>query len=67
MARKKPLEKISSIIADKRKITKALKKGIETALLKHKQAGQPIVIWQNNRVVWIPAEKIIVKQERKKS
>jgi len=37
---------------------KALKEAVKEALLEHKLAGDPIAVWKNGKVVWIPAEKI---------
>jgi hypothetical protein len=28
----------------------------------HKQAGNQVCEWRNNKVVWIPAEKIIINK-----
>jgi hypothetical protein len=28
------------------------------ALLAHKRTGQPVVIWQDGKVVWVPADQI---------
>lgn len=30
------------------------------ALLDHKRTGDPIVVWENGQIVWIPAGKIDV-------
>jgi hypothetical protein len=39
-------------------IDEALKKAVREALLKHKKLGNPIVVWDGSKVVWIPPEKI---------
>jgi hypothetical protein len=49
---------ISKILNDTDKITSIIQAGIHAALLKHKQAGNPICEWKNNKVVWVPADKI---------
>ena len=54
-------DEISKVFRDPKKITKALQAGIQAALLKHKQAGNPICEWQDNKVVWIAPEKINIK------
>lgn len=53
-------DEISRVFQDPTKITKALQTGIQAALLKHKQAGNPICEWQDNKVVWVAPEKIIL-------
>lgn len=44
-------------------ITKIIQIGINQALLKHKQAGNPICTSKEGKVVWIPAEKIEIRSE----
>ena len=39
-------------------IDEALKKAVRDALLKHKKLGNPIVVWDGSKVVWIPPEEI---------
>jgi len=46
---------------------KALKEAVKNAFLEHKLAGDPIAIWKNGKVVWIPAEKIPVRIPKKKA
>ena len=53
-------DNISKILNNPAKVTKIIQKGINAALLKHKQAGNPIYEWRDNKVVWIPPEKIII-------
>jgi len=42
-------------------LAKKLQSGIYSALLKHKQAGNPVCEWKNNKVVWVSAEHIPVE------
>jgi hypothetical protein len=51
---------INKIFADGRLIDKALKDAVHAALLDHKRAGNPVCIWRNGKVVWVPPEKIPV-------
>jgi hypothetical protein len=39
-------------------IDEALKKAVREELLKHKKLGNPIVVWDGYKVVWIPPEEI---------
>jgi len=41
-------------------IMDAFSRGIRTALLQHKQAGIPIVVWRDGKVVEIPADEIVI-------
>jgi len=36
---------------------------IREALKKHKQAGHPIVVCENGKVVWIPADEIVIEDD----
>lgn len=38
----------------------AIQDAVRDALLDHKRTGDPIVAWQDGKVVWIPAERIEV-------
>lgn len=53
-------DNISIILNDSAKVTAILQEGIKTALLKHKQAGNPVCEWRDNKVVWISPENIPV-------
>ena len=59
-------DEISRVFQNPTKITKVLQLGIQAALLKHKQAGNPICEWRDNKVVWISPEKIQVKLTEKR-
>lgn len=51
-------DEISKAFRDPKRITQIMQAGIRAALLKHKQAGNPVCIWKDNKVVWIPPELI---------
>jgi hypothetical protein len=53
-------DEISKIFNNPEKLTQIIQAGIQAALLKHKQAGNPICEWQDNKVVWIQPEQINV-------
>lgn len=45
---------ISRIFAeDRRLIDEALKQGVRDAMLRHKEAGLPVVIYRNGKAVWV--------------
>ena len=41
-------------------IDEALKQAVKKALLIHKQAGNPVVVWQDGKMVWLKPEEIPV-------
>ena len=51
-----PAERIN----DHSRILDALRQAVREALLNHKRAGNPVAVWQNERVVWVPADEIPV-------
>lgn len=55
-------DKINLIMRDREKISKALAQAVQNALLKHKQAGNPVAVWRDGKVVWIPPEEIPVAE-----
>ena len=58
--REKYKDRITEALADKDKITQALTRGVHDALLKHTQAGNPVVVWHDGKMVWLKPEEIPV-------
>lgn len=58
MKEEKEKDRISEIFESEEMITQALARGVHEALLRHKQAGNPIVVWREGKIVWIKAEEI---------
>ena len=48
---------------DVKLIQEVLNRAVREALLRHKQAGNPIAVWQDGQVVWIPPGEIQVEAE----
>jgi hypothetical protein len=45
---------LSRIFAeDRRLIDEALKQGVRDAMLRHKEAGLPVVIYRDGKAVWV--------------
>lgn len=44
-------------------IVAAAQRAVREALRDHKQAGNPIAVWRDGQVVWIPPEEIKVPDE----
>ncbi|MEQ8974450.1 MAG: hypothetical protein RIE73_29180 [Coleofasciculus sp. C1-SOL-03] len=57
-------DRISLLLADRERINQALAKAVQDALLKHKQAGNPVAIWRDGKVVWIPPEEILAEENK---
>lgn len=55
-------DNISKILNDSAKVTQIIQTGIWDALLKHKQAGNPVCEWRDNKVVWIQPGEIVIKK-----
>lgn len=49
---------IGSMLEDDTLIDAVLKKAVREALRRHKQMGNPVVVWRNGKTVWIPSEEI---------
>lgn len=54
---------ISEMFEDHTEIDRAAKEAVRQALLRHKLLGQSIAVWENGKVVCIPAERIKVEPE----
>jgi hypothetical protein len=55
-----PIEILSDPIGNRDAIDRAFRRGVRAALLEHKQAGNPVAVWQNGQVVWIAPEDIVL-------
>ena len=51
-------DRICSAMSDVELINRALMRGVRDALVRHKQAGNPICVERNGEIVWIPPEDI---------
>jgi hypothetical protein len=54
---------ISELFEEHTEIDRAAREGVRQALLRHKMLGQSIAVWENGKVVCIPAERIKVEPE----
>ena len=46
------------------KADKALKKAVAKTIQDHARTGDPIVIWRNGKVIWVPARQL--RQQHRK-
>ncbi len=44
-----------------REIDEAMQEAVKKALLQHKKAGNPVVSWEDGKIVWIQPEDIPVE------
>ena len=49
---------ISTIMADGKTVEAVLRKAVREALLKHRQAGHPVVEWRDGKIVWVGPEDL---------
>lgn len=54
---------ITKFFKNPENVTHALQLGINDALLKHKQAGNPVCVWRNGEVVWVAPEDIPINTQ----
>ncbi len=47
------------LTANSKSVKQAIKTGIHQALLKHKQANNPVAIWRDGKVVLLPPDEIL--------
>lgn len=53
---------IQALFRDGREIDRALREAVREAVLMHKKMGWPIVEWRDGKVVWTPADEIVVSE-----
>ena len=46
------------------KAEKALKKAVAKTIQDHARTGDPIVIWRDGKVTWVPAKTLLQQQSR---
>ncbi len=47
------------------KAEKAMKEAVAETIQDHARTGDPIVIWRNGKVVWVPAKQLLQPQRKK--
>ena len=51
-------------LRDDDRIEQAMEDAVQDALRSHKLMGDPIVIWRDGKVVWVPPEEIELADEK---
>lgn len=49
-------------VRDTARATRALRSAVRTALLAHKREGHSVVVWEDGRVKWMPADEIVIPE-----
>jgi hypothetical protein len=49
---------ISRLFREGTPIDEAMSAAVREAVLQHKRAGLPLVVWRDGKIVWIPADEI---------
>ena len=50
-------------VTDLERIERALRAAVRDALQRHKRDGDPVAVWREGRVVWLPPDQIPVADE----
>jgi hypothetical protein len=50
-------------VQDVPRALRALRLAVRDTVIAHKRDGDPIVVWEDGRVKWIPADEIVVPDE----
>lgn len=50
-------------LAEAEAVEAAVRAAVRDALRKHKRAGNPVVVWRDGKVEWVPAERIVIDDE----
>ena len=48
------------------KAEQALKHAVAETIRDHARTGDPVVIWRNGKVVWVPAAQLLRQQRRRR-
>ena len=55
-------DEITRIFNDPDAVKNAIQAGINAALLRHKQLGNPICVWRDGKVIWTAPENIQINE-----
>ncbi len=47
------------------KAEKAMKEAVVETIQDHARTGDPVVIWRNGKVTWVPAKQLLQQQRKK--
>ncbi len=58
---------IADLLSDHSVMHAALRRAYEEVVRKHVQAGLPLATWKDGKVVWEPAEEVLVRLRQESS
>jgi hypothetical protein len=61
--RVKAKNKIDELFADGTAIDKALQQAFQEAVLRHRQAGVPMVFWKDGKITLVPPEDVPLPEQ----
>ncbi len=64
MKPQKSEDRISKIMNDPEEVRKILQSAINNALLKHKQAGNPVCGFKDGKIFWVQPQNISLKVDK---
>ena len=50
-------------LAQTEAVLDAIRRAVNVAKLEHKRAGNPIAVWENGHVVWVPPAEIEIRED----
>ena len=62
MKHQKNEDKISRIMSDPEKVRDIIQSGINEALLRHKQAGNPVCGLKNGKIFWLAPKDLMIQK-----
>jgi hypothetical protein len=57
-----PARSAAERVDDLPRILEAMGQSVREALLRHKRACNPIAVWRDGAVAWVPPEEIVVEE-----
>lgn len=61
MSQNKGKDRISTIMNDPKKVHEIIQSAINDAMLKHKQAGNPVCGLKDGKIIWIQPQDIVIR------
>jgi len=56
--RRKPAPCPAERVEDSARALREMRRAVQEALIRHKRLGNPVAVWRDGKVVWIPPEEI---------
>jgi len=58
-----PKPDITALMSSGNEVTLAMQRGIRDAIVRHKRANLPVVVWKENRIVKISADEALAEMD----